>query len=120
MLAVVKKHHTEFIMHGQIPEKYLKMLKKDFGAAVMIQADEEELVDVTEMQWYKDEKKSETPGDVLRFYRKLNNLTQVELAQKLEITKQLVSNMENGQKPISRKMAHRLAEFFGVKAGRFI
>ena len=122
MLAVVKKPHTEFMIQGQIPEKYIRMLKNDFGSDLVIEDDdgEEDFTDVTLTDWYKKMKKEETPGEILRFYRKLNGFTQPELAEKLGITKQRVSNMEHNLKPISRRMAYRLAGLFGIRAGRFI
>ena len=54
------------------------------------------------------------------FYRKLNGLTQVELAEKLDTTKQFISNMENNRKPISRIMAKKLSKLFKVSAANFI
>jgi DNA-binding XRE family transcriptional regulator len=116
----VKKPPTEFAIKGNIPKKYLTLLKKDYGKNLTIVNDKEELVDVREMNWYKEMKAKETPGDTLRFYRKLHKLTQEELGRKLGVPKQKISNMENALKPISRKMAHKLSEIFEIAAGRFI
>ena len=118
MLVVVKKPPTEFIIQGNLPKKYLALLKKDYGSNAIVEDDE--LVVATEMDWYKEMKVEETPGGNLRFYRKLHKLTQQQLAEKLEVTKQKVSNMENSIIPISRKTAHRLSEIFAVPAGRFV
>jgi hypothetical protein len=60
MLAVVKNPPIEFFLQGEIPEKYLKLLKKDFGAALSIFEDEETMP-VTEMDWYREMKEKETP-----------------------------------------------------------
>ena len=46
-------------------------------------------------------------------------MTQRELAEKLEVSKQKISNMEHNLKPVSRKTAYRLSEIFGIKPGRF-
>jgi DNA-binding XRE family transcriptional regulator len=108
------------MVQGNIPEKYIKLIKKDYGAAVTITTETNDYVPVTGMDWYKAMKAEETPGDTLRFYRKLHHMTQTELAAKLGTTKQKISNLENGLKPISRKTAYQLAETFGVAAGRFI
>jgi DNA-binding XRE family transcriptional regulator len=108
-------------VEGAIPEKYLALLKQDFGSNAVVKDDEDNpLVSVTEMEWYKEMKAEETPGDTLRFYRKLHKMTQRDLAEKLGASKQKISNMEHGLKPVSRQTAYRLAEIFGVKAGRFI
>jgi DNA-binding XRE family transcriptional regulator len=119
MLAVVKNPPIEFSVQGEIPEKYLKLLKKDFGPALSLFEDEETLP-VTEMDWYREMRKKETPGGALCFYRKLHHMTQDELASRLGVTKQKISNMEHNAKPISRKTAHQLSETFKVSPGRFI
>ena len=41
MLAVVKKPPIEFTVQGEIPDKYLKLLKKDFGPALSVFEDGE-------------------------------------------------------------------------------
>ena len=120
MLAVVKRRPIEFMVQGNIPEKYLKLLRKDYGTDVTISNEADDYVPVTEMDWYKTMKAEETPGDTLRFYRKLHNMTQTALAEKLGVTKQKISNMEHGLKPISRKAAYQLAEIFSIAAGRFV
>ncbi len=50
------------------------------------------------------------PATALRGLRYRENLTQVELAKKLGITQADLSNMENGRRPISKKMAAKLAK----------
>jgi transcriptional regulator with XRE-family HTH domain len=47
-------------------------------------------------------------------------MTQEDLAARLGVTKQKISNMEHGAKPVSRKTAYQLAEVFGISPGRFI
>ena len=119
MLVVVKKPPTEFVIQGNLPKKYLALLKKDYRNNITVEEDSEyELASKSE--WYKEMKAKETPGGNLKFYRKLHNMTQPELAEKLEVTKQKISNMENGIVPISRKTAYRFAEIFAVPPGRFI
>jgi DNA-binding XRE family transcriptional regulator len=119
MLVVVKKRPTEFVIQGNIPKKYLTILKKDYGKALTIEEDSNyELA--MESTWYKEMKAKETPGGNLRFYRKLHNMTQLQLAERLEVSKQKISNMENGIIPISRKTALQFSEVFTVPAGRFI
>jgi DNA-binding XRE family transcriptional regulator len=119
MLAVVKKPPIEFTVQGEIPDKYLKLLKKDFGPALSVFEDEEAM-SVTEMDWHREMKEKETPGDTLRFYRRLHKMTQEDLAARIGATKQKISNMEHNAKPISRKTAYQLSEVFGISPGRFI
>ena len=119
MLAVVKKSPIEFTMQGDIPDKYLKLLEKDFGPALYVFEDGEAMP-VAEMDWYKEMKGKETPGDTLRFYRTLHKMTQDDLALRIGVTRQKISNMEHNAKPISRKTAYQLSEVFGINPGRFI
>jgi DNA-binding XRE family transcriptional regulator len=124
MLVAVKKPPTEFVVQGNIPDKFINLLKKDYGSAVTVEQDpandDDEWVDVTEMEWYKEAKARETPGGNLRFYRRLHKMTQPALGTLLGVSKQKISNMENGIIPISRQTALRLEKIFKVRAGRFI
>jgi DNA-binding XRE family transcriptional regulator len=119
MLAVVKNPPIEFTIQGEIPEKYLKLLKEDFGPTLSI-FDDEKTISVMEMDWYREMQEKETPGDTLRFYRKLHSMTQEELASRIGVTKQKISNMEHNTKPISRKTAYQLSEVFKISPGRLI
>jgi DNA-binding XRE family transcriptional regulator len=106
-------------MQGNIPQKYITLLKNDYGDNLVVEDDDTyELAETSE--WYNDMKSKETPGGNLRFYRKLHTLTQSELGEKLHITKQKISNLENGIVPISRNMAYKLSEVFEVPARRFL
>ena len=80
----------------------------------------EDVMNVEDMQWYKEEAAKDTPGRALRFYRKLKGMTQPELAEMLGTTKQFISNLENDRKPISRMMAKKLSEIYNVSVSRFI
>ena len=86
-----------------------------------VQKDEnEEWVDPTELDFYKEMKAEETPGKNLRFYRKLVGLTQKELAEKIGVSKQYVSDMEGDRRSISKKMAKELASLFHISPVRFL
>jgi ribosome-binding protein aMBF1 (putative translation factor) len=50
------------------------------------------------------------PAIALRGGRYREGLTQKELAAAMDIKQHHLSEMENGKRPISKKMAHRLAE----------
>jgi DNA-binding XRE family transcriptional regulator len=52
------------------------------------------------------------PGMILRGMRGRDEMTQKELAEKLEIAPTRVSEMESGSRPISVKMAKKFAEIF--------
>ena len=119
MLVVVKRPRTEFSLNGDVPKKLIQSLVSEYGPD-NVKIEEEDMMNVEDMEWYKEEEEKNTPGRTLRFYRKLNGLTQPEIAKMLGTTKQFISNLENDRKPISRMMAKKLSEIFSVPASRFI
>lgn len=82
--------------------------------------DGEELLDPFEMDWYKELSAEITPASNIRFYRRLCNMTQAQLAEKLGVVKQDVSGMERGKRPISKATARKLARIFQVGVWKFI
>ena len=65
-------------------------------------------------------KKYTEAGLAVRGGRYKAGLTQAELAKKLGILPHHVSEMEYGKRPISKKMAHKLAEVFDVNYKVFL
>jgi DNA-binding XRE family transcriptional regulator len=59
-------------------------------------------------------------ADVLHGARLTFELTQAELAEKLGIKQNHVSDMETGKRPISRKMAVKLGEIFNISPRAFL
>lgn len=79
------------------------------------------LIDIFETDWYRTIKAAMTPGDNLRIYRENLGLTQAELGKYLGgVPRQHISNMEHGRRPISLKMARKLAEVLKVSPEKFI
>ncbi len=71
----------------------------------------DELVPAEEV--FKDlHKKYGRPGSVLRGLRAREGLTQVELAEKVGVPQTDISQIENGKRPIGKKMAERLSKVF--------
>jgi transcriptional regulator with XRE-family HTH domain len=60
------------------------------------------------------------PGDYLSHYREAHGLTQKELAKKIGVRINYLSDMETGQRAISKAMAKKLAELFSVSPAVFI
>jgi DNA-binding XRE family transcriptional regulator len=62
------------------------------------------------------------PGALLQGYRLKAGFTQVELAQKLgaEVQQAHISAMESGRRPISKKMALRLAKALNTDYKKFL
>lgn len=124
MLVAVKAPHMqgiEFTMSGKVPPQIVSLTKELYGADnVQVDADDDDLVDPFQTEWYKGLNLDKTPGGYLRFYRKLQGMNQTQFAEKLGVKKQFLSNLERGIKPISKKMAIRVSKLLGVDVGKFI
>ena len=122
MQVHVKTPHIKIDIEGEISNKHLSLLKKEYGKNVhLIKSEDDELVDVFKTGWYKKIKLQMTPGKNLKVYRMNRGLTQLQLGELLGgIPKQHISNMENGKRAISLKMAKKLSKLFNVSVERFI
>ena len=122
MLAVVKTPLTKIRIKGRIPNKLIYVLVQEYGKNVHITPDsEDEKLDVFQTDWYKKIKKKLTPGTFIKVFRQNNNMTQAELGKALGgLPRQHISNMENGSRPISKRIALKLAKLFDVSVEKFI
>jgi len=119
MQVVVKKPHIR--LDGEITDKLVAYLAKEYGEIEVITDADEELVEVTESDWYRSFRGSISPGENLRLYRELHGLTQGALGKRLgNFTRQNISNIENGHRAISKNMAVALAELFDVSVEKFL
>jgi len=100
----------------------MQALKEQYGTKVQLLPDtDDERVDVFETEWYKRIKARTTPGDNLRIYRQNAGMTLQRVGRLLDVMpKQHVSNMEKGIRPISKKVALKLASIFKVSVEKFI
>ncbi len=123
MLVVVNQPLiNDFRIEGMLSSSFLDNLRKEFGDSMKIirQDEDEGWVNADDLDWYKEEIAKETPGSNLRFYRKLADMTQKELADKLGMTKQHISDMERDKRAISKATAKKLGSLFKVSPVRFI
>ena len=117
-MAVVRTRHIR-IHAPAIPKQLIAFLRSEYGEVEILR--DEELVDVTSMDWYKKADAATTPGDNLRAYRQLHHMTQEQLGEKLgRFSKQNVSNMEAGRRGISKDTAKKLGLIFKVDPSRFL
>jgi len=65
-------------------------------------------------------KKYTRPGALLRGIRARENLTQIEMAEKIKVTQSDISQMENGTRTIGRRVAKRIERLFGVDYRSFL
>ena len=121
MQVHVKMPHIKIDIKGEISKRHLSLLKKEYGKNLHLINEGDEYIDVFKTDWYKNIKSQMTPGNNLKVYRMNRGLTQVQLGELLGgIPKQHISNMENGKRPISLKMAKSLSNIFRVSVEKFI
>jgi predicted transcriptional regulator len=109
----------EFKITGDVPVFYLDLTRRLFPNIVE-ESDDEELIDISESDWYKKMKASITPGDSLRSLRTMREMKQTELAKKVGVEPRQISDMEKGRAPIGKKMAMRLGEALNMDYKHFL
>jgi ribosome-binding protein aMBF1 (putative translation factor) len=80
----------------------------------------DETVDWFETDLHKEIASGMNPGDYLRNFREGQGMTQKELAEKTGMRVNYLSDIETGQRAISRMNAKKLAAIFNVNPGVFI
>ena len=121
MQALVKTHRTNIQIEGDIPSRILDVLRSEYGGKLKIYEGENEYVELTETDWYKETKSTTAPGEAMRIYRDNQQLTQTQLGEKLgNLPRQIISNMERGKRSISLATAKKLSVIFNVPASRFL
>ncbi|GBU23779.1 hypothetical protein R83H12_00397 [Fibrobacteria bacterium R8-3-H12] len=98
-----------------ITEEFLRAMKKHW-----FEEDGEELIEITKSKWFKEAEAKTTPGDSLRAMRTLRGMKQNELAKKISVTPQQISDMEKGRAPIGKKMAMRIGEALNFNYKHFL
>ena len=100
MLALVKKPHIEISIHGEHVDELLAWIKRKYDVAVLTNEPEDEFVSI---------------GNLLAGARLKAGLTQTQLAEKLGIRQNMVSDYEHGRRTYSDAMAKRLSKTLKVK-----
>ncbi len=119
MQVVVKKPHIR--LEGEISGSLVKFPRDQYGEIEVIEDEDNELVEVINSDWYRSIRETITPGENVRTYRQMHGMTQDQLAEKLgNLTRQNISNMENGQRSISKNVAKKLATLFEVSIEKFM
>lgn len=123
MSVAVKTPRTDFRVSGDVPRWLMRELKKRYGEKARVERrGGEKLENVLDTSWFRKLEAEATPGKNLRLYRLNRSMSQAEVASMLgpRMRKQHVSNLETGIRPISKKLAKKLAYIFGCPVGRFI
>ena len=114
MLALVKKPHIELSMHGDHIDELLAWIQRKFDVAILADEPDDGLVPVESTDFWKEMERNRV-GNLLAGARLKAGLTQAQLAEKLGIRQNMVSDYERGRRAYSDAMATRLSKVLQVR-----
>ena len=117
MLAVVKKPHIELSIHGEQVGELVAWIRKKYDVEVLADEPEGTFVSIESTAYWKEMEKNRV-GNLLAGARLRAGLTQTQLAKKLGIGQNMVSDYERGRRTYSDAMAKRLSKTLKVKEER--
>ena len=122
MLAVVRTPHTEISMNGEGSEQILEWLRKKYAVEVFAitpqpqkVGDDDEAVDINDTEWWAKMQKR-----ILAVFRLKAGLTQKELAKLSGIRQSVISEYENGKRPLTMAAALKLAPPLSVEPEKLL
>ena len=116
MLALVKKPRIEISLQGENVDELIEWISKKFEVNI-ITSDNSESVAIEETDFWK-EMQSNRIGNLLSAARIKANLSQSQLAEKLGIRQNMVSDYERGKRRLTSSMAKRIANTLNIAVDR--
>ena len=116
MLALVKKPRIEISLQGEQVDELIEWIRKKFEVSILT-SDNSESIAVEETDFWK-EMQSNRIGNLLSGARLNANLTQAQLAEKLGVRQNMISDYERGKRRLSQSMAKRIAKILHIKVDR--
>jgi ribosome-binding protein aMBF1 (putative translation factor) len=116
MLALVKKPRIELSLQGENVDELIEWISKKFEVSILTH-DNSESIAVEDSDFWK-EMQSNRIGNLLAGARLKANLSQAQLAEKLGIRQNMISDYERGKRRLSPAMAKRIAKILNIKVDR--
>ena len=116
MLALVKKPRIEISLHGEQIDELIEWISKKFEVSILT-SDTSESIAVEETDFWK-EMQSNRIGNLLSGARLKASLSQAQLAEKLGVRQNMISDYERGKRRLSLSMAKRIAKILRIKVDR--
>ena len=116
MLALVKKPRIEIFLQGENVDELIEWIRKKYEINIL-SSDNDDSIDIEETDFWK-EMQSNRIGNLLSAARLKANLSQSQLAKKLEIRQNMISDYERGKRRLTPDMAKRIAETLKIKVER--
>ncbi len=114
MLALVKKPHIELSIHGEHIDDLLAWINKKYDVTVLADEEQGDFVPIESTGFWKEMEKNRV-GNLLAGARLKAGLTQAQLAERLGIRQNMVSDYERGRRTYSDAMARRLGKTLKIK-----
>jgi predicted transcriptional regulator len=116
MLALVKKPRIDISLQGERVDELVERINKKFEVSILT-SDMSESIAIEETDFWK-EMQSNRIGNLLSAARLKANLTQSQLAGRLGVRQNMISDYEKGKRRLSPSMAKRIAEILHLKIER--
>ena len=116
MLALVKKPRIEISLHGEHVDELIEWISKKFEVSILT-SENSDSMDIEETDFWK-EMQSNRIGNLLSGARLKAKLSQAQLAEKLGIRQNMISDYERGKRRLSPSMAKRIAKILHIKVDR--
>jgi len=116
MLALVKKPRIEISLQGEHVDELIEWISRKFEVSILT-SDDSESITIEETDFWK-EMQSNRVGNLLSAARLKANLSQSQLAVKLGIRQNMISDYERGKRRLSAAMAKRIAKILHIKVDR--
>jgi DNA-binding transcriptional regulator YiaG len=117
MSEAVKTRHINIRFKPRTPARVINSIKRQYANYI---DDDDELIDISTTDWYREMDKKMKPCDYLSHLRDAHGLSQKVLGEKIGTNAAHVSDFETGQRAISKAIAKKLAEVFSVSPAVFI
>ncbi len=117
MQVDTKTRHISIRFKSRTPARVINTIKKQYSNYI---DDDDEYVDYFKTDLHKKISASMTPGDKIRGLRKACGWTLSIVGEKIGVTPYRVSDYETGQRAISKAVAKKLGDLFGVSPALFI
>jgi len=118
MLALVKKPRIEISLQGENIDELLNWIKKKYEIAVLADDQKDDYVSIGSTKYGKNMEKNRV-GNLIAGARLKSGLTQAELADKLNVRQNVISDYERGERRCSKTVAKKLSEVLNVNEEHF-
>ena len=117
MLAVVRKPHIELSISGEGAGELIDWIRRKFAVKVLSADESEQTVPVEKTDFYREMQKNRV-GNLLEAARLRAGLKQKELAEKVGVKQNMISDYERGRRRLTATMTRRIAEALDMPVER--